>query len=404
MMMSMIENFLAEEKMQKVRAQEALLEQEALAQQQLAHKNAQFVPLTGAIITYIVDLMKHEEHPTYSSPALRLRPRFTNADIILNVYQAFECFAGTEEEDALWDYKKNIQRFIANYLFGEVMEQLQAMRYNMLFKDIITITEDFQPLTWYDSTDREVMYFYDILFCNPETLLHGRDYAVLQQTITAELFDCNYYLNRLRNDYENTTVHIPLISRFEIPMVRFLEEALYNKSASTISCIIQSGMYNKHMPLYLYLKHNHKVWGAINPQRSLVDNDMLFDMLLNVADEDTKSLLLEIAIGGLFVKNTSEVYLLNNVVHPNLALVKKIVPNHLPRDKEFSCLLGESSIGIFAMKPNEFALNRRATERTPYARWKEYSTRQLYAPRFANGSYEVCKIPRNAEIGDYLLC
>ena len=156
--------------------------------------------------------------------------------------------------------------------------------------------------------------------------------------------------------------------------------------------------------MYIYLKHNHKVWGANNPL-SLINNDLLFKMMLNVADDSYKSLLLEIAITGLTIKHTNTRDLFHNAVHPNLALVKKLVPDYFPRDKEIISLMGDIGIdNSFEMKPNEFDLNYYRPHLTPYAIWDGYNNRQLYAPLFSRGKYQVCTIPRNEEIGEYLRC
>ena len=381
-------------------------QQVAAVKQQQQHQeqeqpSSQFVPLTGAIISYIVDIINHPPHPGW----MMVDRPYRKYDIILNVYKAFECFDGMEEIDALWNYKKNIQHFIANYLFGEVMNQLRVIGSDLWLSKGLWADSDFE-LVWYNSTDREVMYFYDVLFGNPEFILNSDNDHRPPLHITAELFDCNYYLTRLQFE-RNREQHInePLITIQDIPVIRLLEEALYNKSADTIICLIKSGLYNKHMPLYIYLKHNHKVWGADN-RRSLADSEMLFDMMLNanVANDSAKSLLLEIAIGGLLIKHTNVEYLFCNVVNPNLALVKKMVPAHFPRDKELMCLLGElnNSRSIFAMKHNEFEIELYATNRTPLQFWEQYRCLQIFAPLFANGKYEVFENPRNEEIGKYL--
>lgn len=384
----------------QVQAQEVQVQEQEQVQTQ--EVQTQFVPLTGAIISYIVNILDNQAPPSW----IMLDRPYRKYDIILNVYKAFECFAGLEEEDALWDYKKNIQHFIANYLFGEVLQQLQVIGCNWWLSkldDLSTPYSDFS-LVWYNSTDREVMYFYDVLFGNPQFILNSnKDNDPLRVNIGKELFDCHYYVSRLQpeyNDYSEVFVTI-----HDIPVIRLLEEALYNKSTDCINCLMQSGLYNKHMLLYIYIKHNHKVWGA-NERRSLADSDLLFDYLLKDADL-SKSLLLEVAIGGLTIKNTNVNHFYNNVVNPNLALVKKMVPEYFQRDEEILSLLGEiaynNSINLFEMRPNEFSLNAYAAYLTPYDLWKGYINRQLFAPIFGNGKYDVYVNPRNKEIGEYLL-
>ena len=360
-------------------------QQSAQAQQSEQSAQAQFVPLTGPIIASIVDLIYCEPPPAYNSQALRSRPIYTNADIIINVYKAFECFVGMEAEDALWDYKKNIQHFIADYIYPRVMQHLNEVPAHTV---------------WHNSTDREVMYFYDVLFGNPQFVINNTMFP-LRLDIAAELFECHYYLSRLQHEDNN---HNSFVTIQDIPVIRLLEEALYNKSTDCINCLMQSGLYNKYMPLYIYLKHSHNVWGK-NERRSLADSDMLFELLLKGADMESKSLLLEIAIGGLMIKHTTVENLLRNVVNPNLALVKKMVPDSFPREKEMISLLGDvisTNGSILNMRTNEFSLNRYAAYRTPYAIWTEYLNRQFFAHCLAKGSYEVFTIPRNAAIGEYL--
>lgn len=364
----------------------------------------QFVALPGAIISYIVDIINNPPPPAHLE-----RPFYNKHDIILNVYKAFECFIGTESEDSLWDYKKNVQHYIASFVFGAVLQQLCESRYspNLLWLKSInnTLFEIYEPFVWYNSTDREVMYFYDVLFCNPEALLHGENYVSNCQTIIREVFDCNYYVKQLSPEYyiQNDA---SVITVRDIPVIRLLEEALYNNSTECINCLMTSGLFEKEMLLYIYIKHNHKVWGN-NKTRSLANNDILFNLLLTNSNDVAKRLLLQIAIGGLTIKNTNSIDLFNNVVEPNLEFVKKMVPEYFPRYEEFPCALGEilgnSKVALTAnaIRLDILYIASEPPLRTPFEFWRQYGNRQIYKPAFLSRNYQQRITPKNIEIGRY---
>lgn len=342
----------------------------------------QFVALPGSIITYIVDILNNPP-PAIRTQSIMGRPFYLKYDIILNVYKAFECFV---YEDALWDYKKNIQHCIANYVFGEVLEQLQTSQY----------PKPETPLSWYNPTDREIMYVYDVLWCNPHALLHGEHYVTNMQEIQRELFDCNYYIDSLLPKCE-----FYKFGDHDIPAIRMLEEAMYNNSSEFINCLMESGLCNTRMYFYIYFKHNHKM--RVNMHRSLANSDMLCKLLLESCSYSDKNLLLQIAIGGLLIKNSHSIDLFNNVIEPNLAMVKKMVPEYFKKNEEIPCFLGElSGKKILALRPNEFDMALIPTFRTPFAFWKDYCNRQVYKPSFLSYHFIQNFAIKNEEIGAYL--
>jgi hypothetical protein len=103
--------------------------------------------------------------------------------------------------------------------------------------------------------------------------------------------------------------------------IRLLEEALRMKSAPLLAYIKDFLGISPNMLLYIYIKHNHPLYAP--KWFSLADDDMLLKLCY---EGDVLPAVLDLAIGFKRIQDVYSNTSLDNVVQPNLAAVKKIVP------------------------------------------------------------------------------
>jgi hypothetical protein len=239
--------------------------------QQSNDAQREFIALPASIIQYIVGFL---DSPCYDVHSPR--------DVILNCYKAFECYKAEgegedEDEDPLWDYKKNVQSYLATLVYEEVMVAVTVTTWKVL-----------TPVVRYALTDREVMYLYDVLFCNSNVIIYGNEktkktaYELnVEEDIRNELDECSDYAWLLRDQAGPFT--LPLVIR-SLPVIRLLEEALYTESSELLNCIMQSTLnckYELAMLTYIYINHTHVNYGR-KKNRCLANNKILLGLMESI--------------------------------------------------------------------------------------------------------------------------
>jgi hypothetical protein len=240
--------------------------------QQANDAQREFIALPASIVQYIVGFLNSPCYDVHN-------PR----DVILNCYKAFECYKAEgegegegegEDEDPLWDYKKTVQSYLATLVYEEVMVA-------------VTVTTWKVPTTIvrYALTDREVMYLYDVLFCNSNVIIYGNEkmkktaYELnVEEDIRNEFDECSDYTWFLRDQEGPFT--LPLVIH-HLPVIRLLEEALYTESSELLNCIRKStlnGLYEPVMLIYIYINHTHVNYGP-RKNRCLADNKILLGLM-----------------------------------------------------------------------------------------------------------------------------
>jgi hypothetical protein len=271
--------------------------------------------------------------------------------VLLNMYKAFECF--DQSGDPLAAYKHSVQ----NYIVYLAIAKLPGERSSI-----------------FDLTNREIMYIYDCLYCDERVIMYGEDlransdsansdsadsdsadsdsadsdsadsdsaeasylykesdqiepklmhYGEHERFIDSEFMDCSEFTNNLYIPH-NELEEYGLLEDMNISMykyIRLLEEALRMKSAPLLAYIKDFLGISPNMLLYIYIKHNHPLYAP--KWFSLAADDMLLKLCY---EGDVLNAVIDLAIGFKRIPNVYSNTSLDNVVQPNLAAVKKIVP------------------------------------------------------------------------------
>ena len=267
-------------------------------------------------------------------------------DVILNTYKAFACVVDKEvvdkevvdkeevvdmEEvvDKLWDYKKTVQRYLADLVYNDVMRELAlGSRRDMAFGKRI---ENYKgaPHKAYPLTDREVMMSYDVLLCCKNTIIYGdknRDaYELTRTSIKSEFLQCINYASDILGVF-NTSLFI-----HDLPMILLCEEAIYTKRHEFFTCINESVHWAPSILMYIYVKHN--LFGRPSDKCVLANDAYLLSLLMTISKPVILRLLLH-AMSGLQ-------YLCGGcAVKENIELFKTIVPKYIKPE----CIQGKNIV------------------------------------------------------------
>lgn len=231
----------------------------------------------------------------------------TEPDFVLSLYKAFLYL------DDGW-YKTRILEHLVNIAWADIKLEIDI--------------DDFSL------TDREVMYVYDVLFGDIDTMLYGN-----------EQDDCEFGLKQIKHklhidneflDCINLIGTLNVKQCFEIDMsgfigglshkyLRLLEEAIISKSENLLKCI-KYNFYDEWMCLYLFIQQTHRVYK--NPSFEATDEQLF--QLISDANMSIICLVLRAAISGERQQTVWNNHSANNVSNPNLEMVKKIVPAIIP--------------------------------------------------------------------------
>ena len=272
----------------------------------------EFIALPPSIIQYIVSFIHN----------MLVVDR---CDVILNTYKVFECVVDMEVVDKLWNYKKTVQRYLADLVYDDVMRELASgSRRDMAFDKRIEVPHKAYPLT-----DREVMMTYDVLLCCKNTIIYGdknRDaYELTRTFIKSEFLLCINYASDILGLF-NTSLLI-----HDLPMILLCEEAIYTKRDEFLMCIVESVHWSPSILMYIYVKHN--LFGRPSDKYVLANDAYLLSLLMTISKPVILRLLLH-AMSGLQ-------YLCGGcAVKENIELFKTIVPKYIKPE----CIQGKSIV------------------------------------------------------------
>lgn len=244
-----------------------------------------------------------------------------DATLLLNLYKAFESIAyegGTE--DPLADYKNLIQ----NYIFRLAISRDFGFDpdYDLALGENI-----------YGLTRREFMYLFDITNCVPTDIMYGVEPKNSHRKwIDDELADCTHFTENFGTSRNLRYGVFDAIDIMLYKHTRLLEEALRTKSYGLLNYMSHQQMIYPDMLSYIYIKNNNIRYAP--SEDFLTNNDLWFNLLL---EYNMLDIVLGVAIGGLREHVVYSVNALNNVVRPNLAMVKKIVPRYIRASDEVRC-------------------------------------------------------------------
>ena len=239
------------------------------------------------------------------------------ADLLLNMYKAFEIIECEGYEDPLSYYKDNVQSYIA-YLVedGVIFDERDANC---------------------GLTRRDIMYLFDCLYCESTVIMYGEatyedigyNMSIVNtdrmRHIDNEFLDCSEYTETLA--LPSMGIQFGLSDVLNIKMykyIRLLEEALRMKSTGLIAYMKDKLVISPDMLLYIYIKHNHQIYAP--DWYSLAADDLLLEMLKEVG---VLPAVLGLAISGQRPHHAYSEAALKNVVLYNLEVVKKIVPHYI---------------------------------------------------------------------------
>ena len=240
------------------------------------------------------------------------------ANILLNMYKAFECIY--PEADPLAEYKDAVQYRIVCHV-----------RDSYIFRPHDDKTSFVTGLT-----NREIMYLFDCYYGDAQVIMYGEetyetigDSSIVDTTrmiqIEHEFLDCSYLTELLAQPYMG--IQFGLNDDLNISMykyIRLLEEALRLKSPGLIAFIKKHLVMSPDMLLYIYIKHNHQVYAP--DWYSLAADDLLLELCKEAGILPT---VLRLAINGKRYAHVFTERALKNVVEYNLTVVQKIVPHYI---------------------------------------------------------------------------
>ena len=314
------------------------------AQKQQASYALQFLMLPVSIINQVVSF--HETDPNF----------------VLSLYKAFLWL-----EDS-W-YKTRILEHLANIAYAAIQPIIDIRSFKLI--------------------DREVMYMYDVLFGNIETLLYGDEFEMEHMRhIDNEFIDCTSLIGDL-NHKQYFDVNIAgFINNTNHTYVRLLEEAIISKSENLLKCI-KSHFYDEWMCLYLFLKQTHRVYK--NPLYEATDEQLF--QLISDANITIITLVLRSAISGErpeIIWNNNRI---DNVATPNLQMVKKIVPAIIPYGHQLFAIYKPDIARTDELDPDDFIYV------SPFDYWRKFDT-EVFDFR-GNGGNSIYT-ERDEAIGQYL--
>jgi len=239
-----------------------------------------------------------------------------DSNLLLNLYKAFESITYDGDEDPLGYYKADVQAQIAALAVDGVIFDERDVECEL--------------------TQREIMYVFDCYYCDPSVIMYGEetyedlgDICIVNtdhmRHIDYEFLDCSEFTENLALPYMG--IQFGLSDELNIKMykyIRLLEEALRLKSTGLIAYMKDKLVITPDMLLYIYIKHNHEIYAP--DWYSLAADDMLLSLCKEVG---VLPAVLGMAISGNRCHCVYSEAALKNVVEPNLAVVKKIVPNYI---------------------------------------------------------------------------
>ena len=290
--------------------------------------------------------------------------REKDPNFILNLYKAFLHAA----DDPLCVYKARILNLLSRIAYATLSN-----------------TTTFQ-LSEFSLTEREIMYIYDVKFGDEKILLTGAGTSTAgtstagtststagKMTISAETDKEFDDIKALMNEHLYSRDYNPAfqyVKRYKpttlLKHIRLLEAALFSQSEELIRFIL-ANCYEWQMAMYIYVKYNNPKYK--NRHFAIGGDDMrLLELLLDVEPQfkdHINSLVLRMAIGGI---HRRKVYIQDwqeNIVLPNLHIVKALVPHYIsPLD---AVLCFTVYYGSWDREDEDFRV-------TPLEYWRKYNT------------------------------
>ena len=250
--------------------------------------------------------------------------REKDPNFILNLYKAFL----HEADDPLCLYKARILNLLSRIAYATLSN-----------------TTTFQ-LSEFSLSEREIMYIYDVKFGDEKILLTGAGTSTAgKMTISVETDKEFDDIKALMNEHLYSRDYNPAfqyVKRYNpttlLKHIRLLEAALFSQSEELIRCILVN-CYDWHMAIYIYIKYNNPKY---KNRHFAVRADMpqfysrLLELLLDVEPQfkdHINSLVLRMAIGGIHrrkvYRHKDEKDWQENIVLPNLQIVKALVPDYI---------------------------------------------------------------------------
>jgi hypothetical protein len=223
--------------------------------------------------------------------------------ILVNLYKAFESIEYEGYEDPLFGYKDLIQHYIAALAIPEVYGENENDR---------------------SLTKREIMYVIDVAYNETDEIVYGLEPKNSHiKWIDDELADCSYFA-----DYFGLEgLRFGFCKAFGMTIyrhIRLLEEALRTKSLGLLTYMVNEDWIYPTMLAYIYCKHNNARYA---PTEDYLSNNKLWLELLR--RNGMLNIILGLAIGGIREHTVYSTPALHNIVRPNLAMVKQIVPAYI---------------------------------------------------------------------------
>ena len=329
--------------------------------------------------------------------------REKDPNFILNLYKAFL----HQADDPLCVYKARILNLLSRIAYATLSN-----------------TTTFQ-LSEFSLSEREIMYIYDVKFGDEKILLTGAGTSGAgtsgagtsgagKMTISVETDKEFDDIKALMNEHLYSRDYNPAfqyVKRYNpttlLKHIRLLEAALFCQSEELIRCIL-ANCYEWQMAMYIYIKYNNPKY---KNRHFVVGDDMpqfysrLLELLLDVEPQfkdHINSLVLRMAIGGI---HRRKVYIQDhkdwqeNIVLPNLQIVKALVPHYIsPLD---AVLCFTVYYGSWDREDDDFRV-------TPLYYWRSYDTGvhciqddTLIQDDIMSDYYE--EVAKDITIRDYLL-
>jgi hypothetical protein len=223
--------------------------------------------------------------------------------ILLNIYKAFESFECEGDEDPLFGYKDLIQHYIAALAIPDVYGENENDR---------------------SLTKREIMYVYDVAYCVTEDIIYGLEPKNSHRKwIDDEQADCV----RFAHYFGVGGLRFGICTGIDTMIykhTRLLEEALRTNSQGLLTYMRNEDWIYPAMLAYIYCKHNNARYA---PAEDYLSNNPLWLDLLK--EHGMLNMILGLAIGGIREHTVYSMPALHNIVQPNLAMVKQIVPAYI---------------------------------------------------------------------------
>lgn len=194
-------------------------------------------------------------------------------------------------------------------------------------------------------------YNYDAIYRKNESEYVFDDYAYEKnkEYFDKEYCDTLYSFLKKRNDFEDMYWFMEdtmnKLSRFyEVNKYKeytfrhmlMLEDALSNPDNSiNLLTMIKQGQITSELLWITYVKHNH-YHNHSNPIQ-LKDNKMLISLIIDTFSKEELKLFLQYAIAGCRTSITYRMRDFYNYIHPNLTVVKMIVPKYIDYMEEILC-------------------------------------------------------------------